>query len=379
MSTFEEIRPFYDTEVNDALREIVDHPMLKSIMNFTFPGMPDEMWKSQLLRCYSIRDFQINFIYPALTRILEVSSEGLSSSGFDQLEKNTPYLFISNHRDIILDTSLLNKCLFESGQAMTTSAIGDNLIKKPFLKSLSRLTRNFTVKRKLPARELLESSKVISAFIQQSLWRENRSVWIAQREGRTKDGHDETHKGVLKMIAMSAPEGMSEMEYMSRLNIVPVSMSYEYDPTDALKMPELLAKLRSEPYVKGENEDFISLLSGIIGMKKRIHIALGPVLNEEIARIGEQERGANRQFNALAALIDKTIITNYRLWPTKYIAYDLLHGTEQFREKYSEAERAFFIERFTKNVDQQDTLARESYLKMYAQPVINQLEFQTAE
>ncbi|WP_316929042.1 1-acyl-sn-glycerol-3-phosphate acyltransferase [Nitritalea halalkaliphila] len=291
----------------------------------------------------------------------------------------TPYLFISNHRDIILDTSLLNKCLFESGQAMTTSAIGDNLIKKPFLKTLSRLTRNFTVKRKLPARELLESSKVISAFIQQSLWRENRSVWIAQREGRTKDGHDETHKGVLKMIAMSAPEGMSEMDYMARLNIVPVSMSYEYDPTDALKMPELLAKLRSEPYVKGENEDFISLLSGIIGMKKRIHIALGPVLNEEIARIGEQEKGANRQFNALAALIDKTIISNYRLWPTKYIAYDLLHGTEQFREKYSDAERTFFIERFTKNVDQQDPLAKESYLKMYAQPVINQLEFQTAD
>ncbi|SIS89501.1 1-acyl-sn-glycerol-3-phosphate acyltransferase [Belliella pelovolcani] len=371
MSPFEDIRPYYDTEVDDAIREILHHPMLKAMMNFTFPDVSDDYWRDLMLHCHSIRDFQINFIYPGVQKVLEKSSEGLSTSGFEKLEKNVPYLFISNHRDIILDTSLLNASLYEHGLSMTTSAIGDNLVKKPFLNTLSRLTRNFTIKRGLPARELLESSKITSAFIKNSLLRENRSVWIAQREGRTKDGNDETHKGVLKMISMAADDGQV-IEYFQKLNIVPVSISYEYDPTDVLKMPELLAKANSEIYVKSENEDFITLLSGIMGQKKRIHIHIGEVLNDAIGEIGKTESNSNRQFQAIADLIDQNILAGFKLWPTNYIAHDLMYGVEEYKEHYTDEEKALFERRFQKGVDVNDPMAVKSFLAMYANPVNNQ-------
>lgn len=374
MSPFEDIRPYYDTEVNQAIHEIIDHPMLKAMMNFTFPDWEDGQWKTLLLRCHSIRDFQINFIYPGVKKVLEKSSEGLTTSGFDKLEKNASYLYISNHRDIILDTSLLNASLFEHGLFMTTSAIGDNLVKKPFLKHLSRLTRNFTIKRGLPARELLESSKLVSSYIQYSLMRENRSVWIAQREGRTKDGNDTTQKGVLKMISMAADQGEHFLDYFQRLNVVPVSMSYEYDPTDILKMPELIAKANQETYIKGENEDFNTLLSGIIGQKRRIHIHVGEVLNEKIKHIKETVSGNLKQMQALADLIDTEIIIGYKLWPTKYIACDLLTGLDLYTSEYTEAEKTLFEKRFKRGVDQKNPIAVKSFLSMYANPVFNQKE-----
>lgn len=371
MSPFEDIRPFYDTEVNDALREILQHPMLKSMMDFTFPDATDEYWKDLILHCHSIRDFQINFIYPAVQKILEKSSDGLSTSGFEKLENNIPYLFISNHRDIILDTTLLNSCLYEHGLSMTTTAIGDNLVKNPFLKSLSKLTRSFTIKRGLPARELLESSKITSAYINHSLLRENRSVWIAQREGRTKDGNDQTHKGVIKMISMAAGDEHI-MEYFKRIKIVPISISYEYDPTDILKMPELLAKAKSETYIKSENEDFMTLLNGIIGQKKRIHIHVGDFLSKDIQSIADQESNTNKQFQAIADLLDKNILVGYKLWPTNYIAHDLLYGDEEYIDQYTQEEKIIFQNRFQKGVNLNDPMAVKSYLAMYANPVNNQ-------
>ncbi|MCR9015248.1 1-acyl-sn-glycerol-3-phosphate acyltransferase [Aquiflexum gelatinilyticum] len=374
MSAFDDIRPYYDTEVNDAIKEIIDHPMLKAMMNFTFTEHQDDYWKNLMLHCHSIRDFQINFIYPAIQKVIEKSSSGLTTSGFEKLEKNTAYLFISNHRDIILDTSLLNASLYEHGLRMTTSAIGDNLVKKPFLKTLARLTRSFIIKRGIPSRELLESSKTISAFIRQSILRENRSVWIAQREGRTKDGNDMTHKGVLKMIGMAADTGENILDYLKKINVVPVSISYEYDPTDVLKMPELLAKARSEAYVKGENEDFHTLLNGIIGQKRGIHIHIGDLLTDQIDNISKSVSGSVKQMQELAELIDRQIILGYKLWPTKYIAYDLLHRSSQFADKYTTEEKELFERRFKKGVDQKDPMAVNSFLTMYANPVMNQME-----
>jgi glycerol-3-phosphate O-acyltransferase len=278
MQKFDSIRPFYDTEINEGIRSSVNHPMMKALMNFTFPTVADEVWKEQLLKTHSIRDFQCNFIYQSIQKVLEKSSDGLTTSGFEKLEKNTSYLFISNHRDIILDTSLLNAALFEHGLVMTASAIGDNLVKKAFLLTLSKLNRNFLVQRGLSPRELLQSSKLMSEYIGQLLLRENRSVWIAQREGRTKDGNDATHPGVLKMLAMAADES-NLMDYFKKIKVVPVSISYEYDPTDALKMPQLKAEANNEIYIKEKNEDFMTLLSGIMGQKKRIHIHVGDVLD----------------------------------------------------------------------------------------------------
>ncbi len=371
MSKFEQIRPFYDTEVNQALLGTLDDPIMKAIMNFTFPDLKDEDWKIQLRKTHSIRDFQINFIYPAIEMVLKKSAEKLTHSGIEKLDQHTPYLFISNHRDIVMDTSLLNYSLYKGGLMMTASAIGDNLVKKPILMTLSRLTRNFIVKRNLPARELLESSKLMSEYIRESLLKENRSVWIAQREGRTKDGNDATQKGVLKMLAMASDE-KTEMDYFKKIKIVPVSISYEYDPTDVLKMPELIAKSRNKNYVKGKNEDFNTIMNGILGQKKRIHIHVDKVLDREIDEIMDRYTSVNKQIQALCNAIDEKIVANYKLWPTNYIAHDLLHHDNHYQSEYTEKEKKAFDKRLQKCVDVKDKVAVRNFLAMYANPVTNQ-------
>ena len=370
MQKFDAIRPYHDTEINDAIKKTVNHPMMKAIMNFTFPNADDEIWKNQLLKTHSIRDFQCNFIYQAVQKVIQKSSDGVSTSGFEQLEKHTPYLFISNHRDIILDTSLLNASLFDHGLVMTASAIGDNLVKRAFMDILAKMNRNFLVQRGLSPRDMLQSSKLLSEYIAQLLLRENRSVWIAQREGRTKDGNDITNPGVLKMLAM-ANSNLNVMQYFKDLKIVPVSISYEYDPTDALKMPQLLAEAKNEVYVKNKNEDFNTLISGVMGQKKHIHIHVGKVLDTELDYIDATFDNSNKKIQALAQCIDEAILKNYKLWPTNFVAYDLLNQTDIFKEKYSEAEKSLFIRRSTMRIDKKNAIATEGFLKMYANPVVN--------
>ncbi len=375
MQRFDAIRPFYDSEINEALHDVVNHPMMKTMMNFTFPEVEDEVWKEQLKKTHSIRDFQCNFIYNTIQKVLEKSSEGLTTSGFEKLEPNTSYLFISNHRDILLDTTLLNVCLFEHGLVMTASAIGDNLVKKAFLATLAKLNRNFLVLRGLTPREMLQSSKLLAEYMGQLLLRENRSVWIAQREGRTKDGNDETNPGVLKMIGMGSDEA-NLMDYFKKLKIVPVSISYEYDPTDVLKMPQLMAEANNEVYVKDKNEDFMTILSGIMGTKKRIHISVGDVLDTQIDQIVAENDNANKQVQALAQTIDDAILKNYQLWPTNFIAYDILNETNRFADKYKESEKSLFERRLEMRIGSDNPVTRQGFLAMYANPVVNKLKYQ---
>lgn len=377
MSKFDTIRPYYDSEVNEGIRSVITHPMMKALMNFTFPDTDENVWIDQLQKTHSIRDFQINFVYHSVQKVLQRSSEGLTTSGFEKLEKNSSYLFISNHRDIILDTSLLNVALYEHGLVMTASAIGDNLVKKDFLYKLSKLNRNFLVQRGLSPRELLQSSKLMSEYIGQLLLRENRSVWIAQREGRTKDGNDATHQGVLKMLGMGTDEE-NVMDYFKKLKIVPVSISYEYDPTDALKMPQLMAEAKNEVYIKEKNEDFITLLSGIMGQKKRIHMHIGDVLTSEIDEIKNNENNSNRQIQALAQVIDDSILSTYKLWPTNFIAHDLMHNSNQYSHLYTEEEKSLFERRLEMKIDTNNPKMVESFLAMYANPVTNKMKYHDA-
>lgn len=377
MQKFDAIRPFYDSEINDGIRKSLNHPMMKALMNFSFPDVEDVVWKEQLLKTHSIRDFQCNFIYQSVLKILEKSSDGLTTSGFEKLEKHTSYLFISNHRDIILDTSLLNAALFEHGLVMTASAIGDNLVKKDFMNTLAKLNRNFLVQRGLSPREMLQSSKTLSEYIGQLLLRENRSVWIAQREGRTKDGNDTTNPGVLKMLAMGSDE-QNLLDYFKKIKIVPVSISYEYDPTDALKMPQLMAEANNETYTKDKNEDFMTLLSGIMGQKKHIHIHVGTVLDKELDIIASENDNNNKQIQALAQVIDDAVLTNYKLCPTNYIAYDILNKTDKFNTFYNENEKLLFERRLEMRIDENNPIALEGFLNMYANPVVNQMKYKNA-
>lgn len=373
MSKFDEIRFFDDSEVNEALLGIARDPMMNALMSFTFPDTDKKVWREQFKNIHSVSDFQHNFIAHTIRQILAKSSEGLSTSGFDKLDKNTPYLFISNHRDIVLDTSLINLVLLESGLVMTASAIGDNLVQKPFLHDLAKLNRNFLVQRGLPLREQLKSSQIMSEYIDQLLHHEKRSVWIAQREGRTKDGNDATQQGVLKMLAMAAGD-LSVMEYFKTLKIVPVSISYEYDPTDSLKMPQLLARHREEEYIKGEDEDFMTMLSGVLGQKKRIHLHAGNVIDAELDAIALESDNKNKQLQAVARIIDDSIIQNYKLWPTKFIAYDLLHNSNTYADQYTEKEKQLFVRRLEMRIDPSDPVSKEYFLAMYANPLINTMK-----
>lgn len=378
MSKFDSIRHYQDHEVNEVLKQISKHPMIKALMGFTFPDKKEEEWMEALREVKSIQQFQDEFAYHSIQRILEKSSSGLTTSGFEKLEKDTPYLYISNHRDIIMDTSLLNVALKDHGLIMTASAIGDNLVQKSFLLALAKVNRNFLVKRGLPPRELLESSKIMSEYIHHLLTEENRSVWIAQREGRTKDGNDATHQGVLKMLGMASDEP-NIMDYFKKIKIVPVSISYEYDPTDALKMPQIIAKANNEDYIKDRNEDFINLYSGIIGQKRGIHIHIGDVLHHELDEVANSTDKINKQMQGVANIIDQSIVANYRLWPTNYIAYDILNNSSRFADKYTEQAKQLFERRLELRVDKCNKVVVENFLAMYANPVINKLKIQGNE
>ncbi|KQK25899.1 glycerol acyltransferase [Chryseobacterium aquaticum] len=373
MSKFDEIRSFHDCEVNEAVQSIIRHPMMKALMNFTFPDIDEKILSEKLKNTHSVYDFQKNFISHTIRKILETSSQGLTTSGFDKLDKNTSYLFVSNHRDIVLDTSLLNLVLLDKGYIMTSSAIGDNLVHQNFLHILAKLNRNFLVQRGLSLREKLKSSQLMSEYIFQLLTCENRSVWIAQREGRTKDGKDATQQGVLKMLAMASGNA-SLPEFFKNLRIVPLSISYEYDPTDVLKMPQLLAKQNDEVYVKSKDEDFNTMMSGVLGQKKRIHLHAGNIINEELNDIAVNLDNKNKQLQAIAQIIDDSVIDNYKLWPTNYIAYDLLNKTEQFSEKYTDKEKQIFERRLEMRINIDDETLRNGFLSMYANPVVSKMK-----
>ncbi len=368
---FEAIRPYHDHEVHAALATIAQDPRMQAYLEYTFPLQSPEERAEILDAVHSTHDFQARVVYYSLRRVLARSSEGMFSEGFELLQPDTPYLYVSNHRDIVLDAALLNFLLFEHGLTMTAYAIGDNLVRDPFLLALARINRNFLVRRNLPPRELLDSSRTLSAYIQHLLQQERRSVWISQREGRAKDGNDFTHVGVLKMLAMAAPDH-DLVSFFKAMRIVPVSISYEQDPTDALKLPEFLAQAKGEAYTKAPDEDLRHILAGLTGQKKGIHYYAGAVLDDELDEL-RRYAAPNQQLKLLAQIIDRAIIGHYKLWPSNYIAVDLLEGAERYAAHYAQEEKRAFVERMDQalsTVADRETACR-SFLHMYANPVYN--------
>lgn len=374
--TFDSIKPFEDSEVNQALRKQANHPFMQALMDYAFPTQDTFFHEKRISDCNSIYDFQGTIIYPALLRVLDETTSGLSTSGFDELDPSKSYLYISNHRDIVLDTSLTNMVLFEKGMNMTSSAIGDNLVQDPFLLTFSKLNRNFLVHRNLSPRELLMSSKNISSYISHLLHKNHRSVWLAQREGRTKDGNDQTQQGIIKMLTLAKPKDQSLVEYLRTLNIVPLSISYELDPTDYLKMPELLATYRNEEYVKTKNEDFNNILTGVLGKKRRIHISATKVLSEELDELAKEEISDKQYLKSITSHISNQIHQSYMLWPTNYMAHDILFGVKDFSDKYTVEDLAKFEDRVLRKTGGEDPLIMKSFLAMYAYPVLNKFDYE---
>ncbi len=370
---FDDIRPYYDKEVKEKMRLLLKDKTFDKVLMYLFKNRPKvQMVKFQLRRVRSIKQLQGVFIYDLLHWLIDKTSDGLICTGLEKLDKKKSYLFISNHRDIILDAALLNILTFKYGMNTTQIAIGDNLLLYDWIEHTVKLNRAFIIKRSLPPRELMMASKKVSAFIRKSITEDQLSVWIAQREGRTKDGFDKTQESLLKMLNMSNKGCVSDG--FNELNIVPVSISYEIEPCGLAKLKELIKK---EHYgqKKTSKDDLKSMSMGMFNPKGRICFAFGDVIEThfEIAKTNEQR---NKYLKDLAELIDDQIYRNFKLWPNNYVAYDMLMQEHRFKDKYTDKEERKFrmmVEQANVHIDYPITDITERFLKIYANPVINQL------
>lgn len=373
LQDFEDIRPYYDEEINPALKRITAVPEFGKILDFLFPEKKKEDIIGNLLKINSALEFQKQFMHPLVNSIVHKTSTGLTTSGFDLLRPGTPYLFVANHRDIVLDSAILQVILLDFGHETSEITFGSNLMTNQFIIDLGRVNRMFKVNRGGNRKELFRNSQILSSYIRYTLTQKKTSAWIAQRSGRTKDGSDKTETGLLKMFNISGTRDIKAS--FSELNVLPLSISYEYEPCCALKIKELISLTRGIPYVKEPHEDLMSIVMGITQPKGHIHLAACRPLNEMLGSTDECQ-GTNEKISRLVSEMDNEIYRNYRLWPANYIAYDLLHQTKKYNQFYTPGDVTSFetymqseLSGFTGDL----TLPRELLLTMYANPVINAL------
>ncbi|MFT7545224.1 MAG: hypothetical protein ACI8YO_002010, partial [Gammaproteobacteria bacterium] len=318
---FTDIEPYRDEHVKQVLVGLLkDEPFLE-VMEYVYPEKTVEELDALLLTIDTIDKFQSEIAYQAMKNIINGTVQEITIDGLDKIEKDKEHLFISNHRDIILDSALFNVLLHEREYTTTETAIGDNLLGHPTVNALTKLNKNFTVKRDLVGRELYDSSLKLSQYIRRSVMNDSSSIWISQREGRAKDGDDKTQKGVLNMLGLSSEEDL--MSSLKPLNIRTLSVSYEYDPCDVVKIREIIARTKEEDYIKKPGEDKQSIILGITGKKGRVNFTIGS--GNIFSAEGEEQNKAD-QLQQIATNIDKEIYSNYKLWPNNYIACDMLSG-----------------------------------------------------
>jgi 1-acyl-sn-glycerol-3-phosphate acyltransferase len=373
---FDDIRPYTDKEVKSKIALMVKDPVFDEVLLHVFKYRPViEMVKLQLRMIRTIKQLQGTFIYDLLRTVINKSSDGLTCSGIENLNKKKPYLFISNHRDIVLDAALLNFLIFEKGMNTTLVAIGNNLMLYNWIEHAVKLNRAFVIKRNLPPREIHEASLKVSHFIRKSIVEDKLSVWIAQREGRTKDGFDKTQVAVLKMLNMSNARGITEG--FKELNIVPVAISYEIEPCGLAKIRELIKK---EHYgqMKTSKDDLKSMSMGMFNPKGRMRFSFGKPIELDLESGNPKSKEQqNKIAQDIAEKIDNQIYANYKLWPNNYIAYDMLYQEHRFKSKYTHAEERKFkimVEQAMVNIDFPIIDIQERFLKLYATPVINKLK-----
>lgn len=362
------LAPYQDKDVRPVLDELKKHQSFLNMLRFVDTEASREELLQAIDSINSIRDFQTRIVKPWLQHFFRKSIDELTSSGIETLDPGQAHLFISNHRDIILDSAILNVFLNSHGLPTAEIAIGDNLLKSGMIRAVTRLNKIFTVVRNAPPREMYRHSLLLSAYIRDRVTNNKTSIWLAQAEGRAKDGNDATQQGLLKMLNLSNERSFEEG--FRALRIRPMSLSYEYDPCDRFKLRELLARAEGRKYEKKENEDYLNIETGIIGYKGRVHLAIQPELQEEIDRLAAISN-INDKATELAALIDRSIYRSYRLFDNNYLACDLLFGTEQWKEHYSEEKKEEFLAYVDKLCGGHPPKAREILLRKYAYPLIN--------
>jgi len=367
---FEDIRPYHDHEINPALKRIISEPLFDKILDFLFQGQDKVLIRKMLSETHTAHDFQVHFMHPLVSSIVKKTSAGLTYDGFNQLIPGKPYLFVANHRDIVLDSAMLQVLLLDNGHLTSEITFGSNLMINPFIIDLGKVNRMFKVIRGGNKIELLKNAKRLSAYIRYTITQKKVSAWIAQRSGRTKDGNDRTEPGLLKMFNMSA--GGDFHQAFAELNIVPLVVSYEYEPCSAFKIKELIALLNG-PYQKKPDEDLLSIITGITQPKGRIHMSVGKPVNHLLKELDPDDT-LNNKINRLTELIDAEVYRHYKLWPSNYIACDMLSNSVAYRDHYTDHEKKLFLQTMENDIRGlagEKEMKEEFFLKIYANPLIN--------
>lgn len=373
---FDPIRPFEPDELPDVFDRLLQNEQFSSVLAYLYPDVPKEALAAKMHACKDNLDFQKTFCYGFLVQLLARLSKGCDID-IASLDTDSRYTFISNHRDIVLDSALLDKLLIDAGFNTTCEiAIGDNLLKLPWVKDLVRVNKSFIVERALSMREMLMASKRLSEYMHFVIAEKNDNVWIAQREGRAKDSNDRTQEAILKMMVMGG-EG-SIIDRLKQLHLVPLAISYEYDPCDYLKAAELQARRDNPSWQKGPMDDVTSMQTGIMGYKGYIHYQCADCIDSYLDTI-PADTPKTDLFRLIADHIDRQIFAGYRLYPNNYVALDLLHGDSAHADHYTAEDKAHFEAYLKGQLDKiemegkDDAYLREQMLKMYANPAINQM------
>lgn len=375
MDPFKKIRPYADNEVEGVLQSLINNPdVLKALMGLQFPGFLSKLpfikffVKQKLIskakNIHTIDDYQQVF-KSLMENVVKESIATFNVNGMSHLKKDTGYLFISNHRDISLDAALLALKLYKSGYKTFNIAVGNNLMEESWASDLFRLNKSFIIHRSGGTKkEIYSGLSLASQFINKSIFQDNNSVWIAQKQGRAKDGVDETDPALLKMIHLSKRKTESVADYFNSLKVVPISISYELDPNDVLKSKELFAMEAGSSYIKQKNEDLQSIANGVTGLKGNVTINIAaPMLFEQ-----------DDDYQVIGEQITNSIVSNYELHATNYAALQLLGLDFQYTHQYTEQEIIKAKEVLTKRMSKLEEGVRSKFLEQYANPAIRKLK-----
>ena len=371
LSEFESISPYTDEEAAEALSKLVEFPLLSKVSQQFFPEEDPDFLKNVLKSIKTIDEFQVLVMQKVVRWVLEHTAKNFSYDGISNINPDKKFLALSNHRDIILDPAITQLILYTNGLQMTEIAVGDNLITNKTIEYLIRSNRMIKVVRGITARELYLSSQLLSKYIRLNITNQRSSIWLAQRQGRTKNGYDVTEQGLLKMLDMSGTGDF--LQNYEELNIIPMSISYEIEPCDILKARELVIS-RKHKYVKAEGEDLNSIMVGIMSQKGNIHLNIGkPLTREEIAEAAQCDK--NDRYQKIRHAIDVRVIEGYKLWKNNYIAYDIANHSFKYSDMYDRADLEKFVSYMEAQLDTvEPEINREDlrriFLDIYANPVV---------
>lgn len=371
LSEFSSISPYTDAEAAEALSKLADYPPVAIASQHFFPDESPDFLKNLLKSIKTIDEFQVLVMQKFVRWAIEHTAKNFSYDGISNIDPDKRFLALSNHRDIILDPAITQLVLYTNGIPMTEIAVGDNLITSKTIEWLIRSNRMIKVIRGVTARELYLSSQLLSRYIRLNITEQRSSIWLAQRQGRTKNGYDVTEQGLLKMLDMSG-QGDFQQNF-EELNIIPMSISYEYEPCDILKARELVIS-RKRKYVKEDGEDLNSIMVGIMQKKGSIHLNIGkPLTSEEIAIAASCDK--NDRYQLIRHAVDLRVIEGYKLWKNNYIAYDILNHSYKYSDRYDKSDVEVFVDYMCRQLDTvEPEINREDlrriFLEIYANPVV---------